>query len=48
VERRIALEEKARAAYLQGAEEHSRATLRRPLTQDELERVLARFRSQDA
>ncbi len=28
----MALEEKARAAYLHGAEEHSRATLGRPLT----------------
>jgi hypothetical protein len=44
VERRMELEERARAAYLHGAEEHSRATLGRPLTQEELERVLARFR----
>ena len=43
-ERRMALEEKARAAYLHGAEEHSRRTLGRPLTQDELDRVLAGFR----
>ena len=43
-ERRMALEEKARAAYLHGAEEHSRVTLARPLTQDELERVLAHHR----
>ena len=35
-----AIEERARAAYLHGAEEHSRATLGRPLTPDELERVL--------
>ena len=40
----MALQEKARAAYLQGAEDHSRATLARPLTQDEFERVLARYR----
>jgi hypothetical protein len=40
----MALEEKARASYLHGAEEHSRATLGRPLTQDELERVLKRYR----
>jgi hypothetical protein len=43
-ERRMALEEKSRSAYLQDAEEHSRATLGRPLMQDELERVLARYR----
>jgi hypothetical protein len=40
----MALEDKARAAYLHGAEEHSRVTLGRPLTQDELERVLERYR----
>ena len=40
----MAVEEKARAAYVHGAEEHSRATLGRTLTQDEPERVLARFR----
>jgi hypothetical protein len=40
IERRMAIEEKARAAYLHGAEEHSRTTLGRPLTQEELERVL--------
>ena len=45
VERRMVLEAKARAAYVHGAEEHSRATLGRPRTQDELERVLSRFRS---
>jgi hypothetical protein len=39
----MALEEKARAAYLHGAEERSRATLGRPLTQEELERVLRRY-----
>jgi hypothetical protein len=44
-ERRMALDEKSRAAYLQGAEEHSRATLGRPLTQDELERIVARHRA---
>ena len=44
VERRMALEAKARAAYLHGAAEQSRSTLGRPLTQDELEQVLARFR----
>ena len=43
VERRMALEEKARAAYLHGAEERSRATLGRPLTQDELDRMVAKF-----
>jgi hypothetical protein len=43
VERRMASEEKARAAYLHGAEEHSRATLGRPLTQVELERILERY-----
>jgi hypothetical protein len=43
-ERRMQLEEKARAAYVQGAEEYTRATLGRPLTQDELERMLARYR----
>jgi hypothetical protein len=42
-EARIRLEEKARAAYLQGAEERSRVTLGRPLTQDELERTLAQY-----
>jgi hypothetical protein len=31
VERRMAIEERARASYLHGAEEHSRATLGRPL-----------------
>lgn len=44
VEQRLALEERQRAAFLRGAEEHSQATLGRPLTQDELERVLARYR----
>jgi hypothetical protein len=44
VERRIAMEERARAAYLHGAEMHSRATLSRPLTPGELERVLERYR----
>jgi hypothetical protein len=42
-ERRMAIEERARAAFLHGAEEHSRATLGRPLTPDELERVLRRY-----
>jgi hypothetical protein len=41
----MALEEKTRAAHLHGAEEHSRATLGRPLTQDELQRVLDRYRA---
>jgi hypothetical protein len=41
----MAIEERARAAYVQGAEEYQRATLGRPLTQGELERVLARFRA---
>jgi hypothetical protein len=44
VERKMSLEERARAAYLQGAEEHSRATLGRGLTPDELRRVLERYR----
>jgi hypothetical protein len=43
VEQRMAIEAKARTAFLQGAEEHSHTTLGRPLTQDELERVLARY-----
>ena len=43
VERRMALEERARVAYLHGAEDHSRRTLGRPLTLDELDRILARF-----
>jgi hypothetical protein len=43
-ERRRAFDEKLRAAYLQGAEEHSRALLGRPLTQDELDGVLRRYR----
>jgi hypothetical protein len=40
----MALEERGRAAYVQGAEEHSWATLGRTLTQEELDRVLARYR----
>ncbi len=40
----MVLEEKARAVYVHGAEEQSRATLGRPLTQEELERVPPRFR----
>jgi len=44
IERRMALEERARAA-LHGAEDWSRATLGRPLTPDELERVIGRYRS---
>ena len=44
IERRMALEEKARAVYSQGAAEHSRATLGRALTQDELKGVMARYR----
>ena len=47
VERRMALEEKARTAFLDGAEEHSRS-LGRPLTQGELERVLAGYGSQES
>jgi|SRR5215211_1636537 len=43
VELRAAREKRSRAAYLQGAEEDSRATLGRPLTPDELERVLRRY-----
>jgi hypothetical protein len=43
VEQRMAIEARARTAFLQGAEEQSRTTLGRPLTQDELERVLARY-----
>ena len=44
IERRMAIEEQARAAYLHGAEERSRTTLGRPLTPDELERVISRYR----
>lgn len=43
LEWRMALEEKSRAVFLRGAEERSQATLGRPLTQDELERVLKRY-----
>jgi hypothetical protein len=43
VERRMAPAGKGRAAYFQGAEQHSRATLGRPLTPDDLEGVPARF-----
>jgi hypothetical protein len=39
----MALEDTAPAAYLQGAEEHLRSTLGRPLTQVELDGVLRRF-----
>ena len=42
-ERRMKLETKTRAAYHHGAEEFSRATLGRPLTQDEPEAVLRRY-----
>lgn len=41
--RRSRFREHARAAFLQGAEEHSLATFGRPLTRDELERVLKRY-----
>jgi hypothetical protein len=44
VDRRMAIEERARAAYIHGAEEHRRATLGRALTPDELRRVLERYR----
>src|SRR5215210_656540 len=40
VELRMAREKRSRAAYLQGAEEDSRATLGRAVTLGELERVL--------
>ena len=43
IEQRMAIEAKARAAYIGGAEDHSRATLGRSLTQDELKRIIARF-----
>jgi hypothetical protein len=43
VELRMTREEKMRAAYVQGAEEHSRATLARPLTPDELRRIIERY-----
>lgn len=42
-ERRMRLEAKTRAAYHHGAEEFSRGTLGRPLTQDELDRILERY-----
>jgi hypothetical protein len=42
-ELRTTREKRSRAAYLQGAEEDSRATLGRPLTSRELERVLRRY-----
>jgi hypothetical protein len=44
VEARTAVEARTRAAYLQGAEDQLTATLGRPLTQDELQRVLERYR----
>lgn len=43
LERPMAIEARARAAYVPGATERSRSTLGRPLTQHELEAVLARF-----
>jgi hypothetical protein len=43
VELRMAREQRSRGAYLQGAEEHTRTTLGRPLTPDELTHVLRRF-----
>jgi hypothetical protein len=42
VEVRMVREEKSRAAYLHGVDEHSRSTLGRPLTEDELERISVR------
>jgi hypothetical protein len=45
VEVRMRREEQARAAFGHGAEERSRATLRRPLTQEELGRVLLTSRA---
>jgi hypothetical protein len=44
VERKMAIDERARAVYVQGAEEHSRATLGRAPTPDELRRVVERYR----
>jgi hypothetical protein len=35
--------ERLRLAFLEGAEEHSRATLGRGLTHEELQRIIARF-----
>jgi hypothetical protein len=43
VERRMALEAKVRAAYLEGAAEDSQRRPGRPLTREELDRVLRRF-----
>jgi hypothetical protein len=43
VERRMTLEREARAAYLDGAEDHALRTLGRPLTADELARIVARY-----
>lgn len=42
-ERRVRLRQHERAAFREGAEEHSRATLGRDLTNDELKRVVRRF-----
>jgi hypothetical protein len=41
--RRRELDRRLRAAFLAGAEEHSRATLGRGLSEDELRRVIGRF-----
>jgi hypothetical protein len=45
VEPRMAVRETSRAAYLRGAEEHSPTTLGRPLTEAELDGVIAKFGS---
>jgi hypothetical protein len=47
IEHRRAIEEQARTAYIQGAEDRSRSTLGPPLSPDELERILRRYRSLD-
>jgi hypothetical protein len=39
----MTLERAARAAYLDGAEDYALRTLGRPLTADELARIIARY-----
>jgi hypothetical protein len=43
VERRMVLEREARAAYIGGAEDYALRTLGRPLTADELARIIAQY-----
>jgi hypothetical protein len=43
VERRMAVEREARAAYLEGAGDYAASTLGRPLTTYELARIIARY-----